>query len=208
MTQTAREPVVVVFGDSITQALEVPSALQWPTLLEERLRRDGRPCRVVNAGVGGNTTGLGLDRMQADVLEHSPYLVTVEFGLNDCHWAEVAGPRTGEAQFRKQQERIGRRVLEETDAKLVYITNQPTLLHALQPDGRPYDDSNRAYNEITREVAAGLGAPVIDIERAWDGGDTPLAELLSFDGIHLSARGNGEYSQVIGDVLTAHVPPA
>ena len=208
MTHIQSRPVIVTFGDSITQAMEVPFSQRWPTLLEERLRQDGRPCLVVNSGVGGDTTGLGLARMEADVLAHSPDLVTVEFGLNDCNSADAWGPRTGSEQFREQQSRIGRRVLDETDAQLFYVTNQPTLLYAPQHDGRPYEEGNRAYNEITREVAAGFGVPVIDVERAWDEGDTPLAELLSFDGVHLSARGNGEYAQVVGDVLTAHVPPA
>jgi hypothetical protein len=38
---------------------------------------------VVNAGISGNTASAGLNRLQKDVLDQRPDLVTVMFGLND-----------------------------------------------------------------------------------------------------------------------------
>ena len=39
--------------------------------------------KVINAGISGHTTTEGLARLDRDVLQHKPDLVTVSFGLND-----------------------------------------------------------------------------------------------------------------------------
>ena len=39
---------------------------------------------MINAGISGNNTLQGLERLDRDVLRLSPDLVTVCFGLNDC----------------------------------------------------------------------------------------------------------------------------
>src|SRR5439155_6852217 len=45
--------VIVAFGDSLTAGLGVAPDEAYPARLEERLRREGYPYRVVNAGVSG-----------------------------------------------------------------------------------------------------------------------------------------------------------
>jgi lysophospholipase L1-like esterase len=62
---------VVCLGDSITHA-------GYPEELEKMLK-----VRVINAGVGGNTSRQGLARLQRDVLAHKPDAVVVFFGTND-----------------------------------------------------------------------------------------------------------------------------
>lgn len=41
---------------------------------------------IINAGLNGTTTNVGITRIDRDVLRYSPDLVVVCFGLNDCHW--------------------------------------------------------------------------------------------------------------------------
>ena len=208
MADLVASPTIVALGDSITAAAEVMPSQRWPHLLERRFEADGTPCRVVNSGVGGETTAMGLARFDADVLGPRPHIVTVEFGFNDCHIADGARPRTSTHQFRENQLQIGTRILDDAEAALFFITNHPTLIFDPQADGRPYDASSRAYNEITRGVAGQLGAALIDVERAWDATAMPLEELLNWDLIHLSARGNQEYARVVGDVLAIHLTTA
>ncbi|MFN8857332.1 MAG: SGNH/GDSL hydrolase family protein, partial [Planctomycetaceae bacterium] len=43
----------------------------------------GVEIQVINAGISGNTTADALRRLEADVLNHRPHLVTIMFGLND-----------------------------------------------------------------------------------------------------------------------------
>ena len=42
------------------------------------------PVNIINAGISGTTAPFGLKRIERDVLRHSPDLVVVCFGLNDC----------------------------------------------------------------------------------------------------------------------------
>ena len=43
---------------------------------------------IINAGINGDSTSYGLERLQRDVLKFSPDLVTVSYRLNDCHMGE------------------------------------------------------------------------------------------------------------------------
>lgn len=43
----------------------------------------GAAIKVINAGISGNTTVDGRKRLDNDVLQHHPALVTISFGLND-----------------------------------------------------------------------------------------------------------------------------
>src|SRR2546427_13272753 len=58
----SQERVIVAFGDSLTAGQGVPAAQSYPALLAARLRAEGYPYRVVNAGVSGDTTAGGLRR--------------------------------------------------------------------------------------------------------------------------------------------------
>jgi acyl-CoA thioesterase I len=76
------ERVVVAFGDSLTAGLGVAPEEAWPALVEARLRKEGYPYRVVNAGVSGDTTAGGLRRVDW-VLRNRPAIAVVALGAND-----------------------------------------------------------------------------------------------------------------------------
>lgn len=79
----AREPLILVVGDSIGAAYGLPVERGWTQLLERRLRREGYDYRVLNASVTGDTTRGGLARLP-DLLErHDPSIVILELGGND-----------------------------------------------------------------------------------------------------------------------------
>jgi acyl-CoA thioesterase-1 len=78
----ANERVVAVLGDSLTAGLGVAADEAWPALVEARLRREGYPYRVVNAGVSGDTTAGGLRRVDW-VLRSRPEVTVVALGAND-----------------------------------------------------------------------------------------------------------------------------
>jgi len=79
----SREPLVIFLGDSLTagRGLSVDSA--FPALVAKALRERGRPIREVNAGVSGDTTSLGLDRV-GYLLEQKPDVLVVGLGVNDA----------------------------------------------------------------------------------------------------------------------------
>lgn len=78
----AEERVIVALGDSLTAGLGVAQERAWPALIQTRLRREGYPYRVVNAGVSGDTSAGGLRRVDW-VLRARPEVVIVALGTND-----------------------------------------------------------------------------------------------------------------------------
>ncbi|HXG15763.1 MAG TPA: arylesterase [Calidithermus sp.] len=76
------ERVIVALGDSLTAGWGVAPDEAWPALIERRLRREGYPYRVVNAGVSGDTSAGGRARLDW-VLRSQPEVVVVALGAND-----------------------------------------------------------------------------------------------------------------------------
>ncbi|MDE1155486.1 MAG: arylesterase [Acidobacteriaceae bacterium] len=82
-TQTDTRPLLLCFGDSITAGYGIESGNTYPQDLQALLDQAGYHYRVVNAGISGNTTKDGLDRLQ-HLLARKPQLAVVEFGGNDA----------------------------------------------------------------------------------------------------------------------------
>ena len=82
MPASASERVIVALGDSLTAGFGVAPEEAWPALVEARLRREGYPFRVVNAGVSGDTSAGGLRRVDW-VLRNRPEVAVVALGGND-----------------------------------------------------------------------------------------------------------------------------
>ncbi len=72
-------PIIVTFGDSLTQGV---SGKSYPAFLQDLLDRSGYHYRVDNQGVSGDTTTDGLARID-NVIAVKPALVVLEFGGND-----------------------------------------------------------------------------------------------------------------------------
>ena len=74
--------MIVAFGDSLTAGFGVEPGYSYPDFLQKELDRAGYKWRVVNAGVSGDTTTDGVNRL-GEVLGYKPRVVMVEFGGND-----------------------------------------------------------------------------------------------------------------------------
>lgn len=79
----AAEPVVLVSGDSLSAAYGMPLESGWVALLQQRLRSQGYPHRVINTSISGETTAGGLARLPQALAEHKPKIVLIELGAND-----------------------------------------------------------------------------------------------------------------------------
>lgn len=79
----AAEPVILVFGDSLSAAYGIPRNLGWVALLENRLAEEGFPHKVVNASISGETTAGGLSRLPVALDQFEPAIVIIELGAND-----------------------------------------------------------------------------------------------------------------------------
>lgn len=75
--------VVLVFGDSLSAAYRMPEERGWVALMQDRMKAEGLPYRIVNASVSGETTGGGLARLPAMLTANNPDIVVLELGGND-----------------------------------------------------------------------------------------------------------------------------
>lgn len=75
-------PVLTALGDSLTEGYGVAAEDAYPAQLEVRLRADGLPWQVVNAGLSGETSSGALSRLDW-VLKTKPQAVLLVTGAND-----------------------------------------------------------------------------------------------------------------------------
>jgi len=74
---------VLLFGDSLTAAYGIDQAKGWGALLEQRIKQNNIPYRVINASISGDTTQNGLSRLSTSLTKHQPDVVIIELGAND-----------------------------------------------------------------------------------------------------------------------------
>lgn len=81
----APERLILGFGDSLMAGYGLKGSESFPAQLEARLRAEGRPVRVHNAGVSGDTTAGGRARLPwvLNSLKKKPDLAILELGAND-----------------------------------------------------------------------------------------------------------------------------
>ncbi|HLL27991.1 MAG TPA: GDSL-type esterase/lipase family protein [Xanthobacteraceae bacterium] len=108
------EPVqIVAFGDSNTAGFRVLEKNAYPAQLERALRAKGHDVHVLNSGVSGNTSGMGLSRIDKAV-PPGTQIAIVYFGRNDLRWGVEP------AKFRANVEEIVKR-LRARDIKVLLI---------------------------------------------------------------------------------------
>jgi len=74
---------IVAFGDSLTAGFGLLENESYPYLLQERLKADGYDYEVLNAGVSGDTTVGGLERIDWSLEQKNVEIIILELGAND-----------------------------------------------------------------------------------------------------------------------------
>ncbi|MDB5387648.1 MAG: lysophospholipase L1-like esterase [Planctomycetaceae bacterium] len=148
--------------------------------------------KMINAGISGNTTVNGLERLDRDVLSQKPDLVTVMFGLNDM-------TRIPPEQYRANLMTIIRRCWETGSDVLLSTPN-----NVINTGGRP-SKKLEEYCEIIRDVGRTLSVPVADcyaqmeVLRAKD----PIAwRLLLSDEIHPNLDGHKRMGEILAQAIS------
>lgn len=183
-TRAVSERVVVALGDSLTSGLGVAPDEAYPALLEARLRREGYPYRVVNAGVSGDTSAGGLRRVDW-VLRTRPDVVIVALGANDgLRGLSVDALRDNLEAIVTRVQAAGARVL------LAGMRVPPNY-------GEAYA---RAFAAVFPAVARRTGVPLAPFLLEGVAGETRLNQP---DGIHPTPAGQ----RVIAERLWPHLRP-
>ncbi len=206
---------LVAFGDSTTAprgALKV-----YAGILDAELRDEQPAIRVVNAGVGGNTTQNARARFQSDVLERKPDVVVIQFGINDSAvdvWKTppATKPRVALKPF-VENLRYFVRTLKSRGAEVILMTPNPLRWTAkLRPKyGKPpyrpdeqdgFNVTLKPYAEQVREVAGAEKVPLIDVYQLFEEAgkrEGQSVDGLLLDGMHPNDRGH----RLIADKLLA-----
>lgn len=75
-------PVIVAFGDSLTAGYGVDPGKSFPDFLQQMIDEAGLRYRVANAGISGDTTSGGIERLDT-LVAMKPAIVILELGPND-----------------------------------------------------------------------------------------------------------------------------
>lgn len=73
---------ILFFGDSLTAGYGLSPEEAFPALVEKQLTAKGKPCKVINAGLSGETSAGGLTRIDW-VLRQPVDIFVLELGAND-----------------------------------------------------------------------------------------------------------------------------
>ena len=164
-------PTVVFLGDSITSGHRLPASAAFPHRLGQAL---GIP--VVNAGISGDTTEGGLQRLDRDVLAHRPRLVVVELGVND-----VFGGRPSERSVGNLRE-ITRRIRSQGAGVILLHISLPSV-------------AGDGLRLPLREIARAEGATLVE---DFGAGVIPGH---TYDGLHPDERGQALLAERLLPIL-------
>lgn len=74
---------IVILGDSISAGYGLDRKESYPSLLQDKIRAEGLPYEVVNAGVSGDTTAGGLRRLEWALGKQGADVLVIALGGND-----------------------------------------------------------------------------------------------------------------------------
>ena len=200
---------IVALGDSITNGAGLAGVTEADTFRDivrrELSKRLGSKVEVVNAGVNGDIVTLAIGRLQVDVLDRKPDIVTVMFGGNEAGFyrPETGGfadtPRVGRDEFKAALGKVVDR-LRAQGIMVVLMTCPPMTdrywgvrLDAYQKHGINF--LVKDYAQAMRDVAAEKRVELIDVYRSFQ--QNPSTRDYFPDGLHPDARGH----RVIADLL-------
>ncbi len=76
-------PKIIAFGDSLTAGFGLEENESYPYLLQQKLKADGYDYEVINAGVSGDTSLGGLERIDWTLETDNIQILILELGAND-----------------------------------------------------------------------------------------------------------------------------
>lgn len=165
------KPKIVAFGDSLTAGFGVAEKESYPYLLQEKLNADGYNYEVVNAGVSGETSAGGLDRVDWTLDQNNVQIMILELGANDM----LRGLSVPE--MRKNLDAI----IKKAKSKNIQI-----LLCGLFPPDAPVSKEQGAFARTFQDLAKENDVAFLPFFLENVGG---VKNLNQADGIHPNAEG-------------------
>lgn len=166
----------MAFGDSLFAGYGLPQDQGFAPVLERALAEEGMAAKVLNAGVSGDTTTAGRQRLAfvLDGIERKPDVVIVGLGANDM----LRGLDT-----EKARDNLDAMLAELKARKIDVVLTGMLAAPNLGPDYA--EKFNPIYPALARKYQVPLYPFFLD-------GVTGQAELLLPDGLHPNSKGVSE----------------
>jgi acyl-CoA thioesterase-1 len=186
------ERLVLAFGDSLYAGYGLDRGQSLPDAVQARLRRDGINATIVNAGVSGDTTAAGRQRLGfvLDNLPRKPDLVLLGLGGNDVlRQLPAAETRANMAAMLDELHKRGLPVV------LTGMKAPPNL-------GTAYLTAfDRIWPDLAKRDQAGLYPFVLD-------GVIGDPKLMQADRVHPNATGVARIADRLTPLVAAGLKPA
>jgi acyl-CoA thioesterase I len=167
----AAKPIkMVVLGDSLSAGLGLSAPAAFPQRLQKSLKDNGIAVEMINAGVSGDTSSGGRDRLDWSVPDGTDAVI-VELGANDA--------------LRGIDPAVTRSALSDIVRRLKARGVAVMLCGMLAPPNYGADYSAR-FNAIYPELAKSLAVPLYPFFLQGVAAD---ARLNQADGLHPTAEG-------------------
>ena len=182
----SNDSTILIIGDSLSAGLGVSYNQSWPSLLQDRLNKNGYTIQVVNAGISGDTTAGGNERLPKLLSQYAPEIVVIELGGND-------GLRGTSIDSIESNLRSMIKAALDRDAQIILIGMQ------LPPNyGNTYATSfQNLFPTLANEYSIVLVERLIQrmMNEVWQ------QSLMQMDGIHPNAKGHIQIENLIWDSL-------
>lgn len=195
-------PKLVCLGDSITAKEKDKSGT---VKITPRLERVLPGWTIINAGVGGDNTRGALNRLQTDVLNYSPDLVTVLLGTAD------ASNNKG-IDIKEYQQNLRSIVEQITPQKTLLISSPPIDERLLSARKKAFPQSNfvtmetlEQYVKIVAEVARSTDSNFLDLWSKMRSQPNYSKFLKIKDGVHFNQQGYEFLTQVLAQKIQSIV---
>ena len=170
-TPGATKPIkMVVLGDSLSAGLGLQASAAFPARLQKSLKASGIEVDMINAGVSGDTSSGGRDRLDWSVPEGTEAVI-VELGANDA--------------LRGIDPKVTRSALTDILTGLKARKIAVLLCGMVAPPNYGSDYSAR-FNAIYPDLAKSFGVPLYPFFLEGVAAD---AKLNQADGMHPTAEG-------------------
>ena len=166
----AKPVKMVVLGDSLSAGYGLPAPAAFPVRLQKALEAKGIAVDMINAGVSGDTTSGGRERLDWSVPEGTEAVI-IELGANDA--------------LRGTDPAVTRAALSDIVTKLKARKIAVLLCGMVAPPNYGSDYAAR-FNAIYPELAKSFGVPLYPFFLDGVAADTRLNQA---DGMHPTAEG-------------------
>ena len=182
---------ILAFGDSLFAGYGVGEANSYPALLEDALREQGINARIANAGVSGDTSQAGAQRLAftLDAQAEKPDLVILELGGNDM--LRGVAPDQTRASFEAMLGELRQRDI-------------PVLLMGMRAPPNYGPEYQTQFDGLYGELASEYNAELIPF---WLEAIYQDPSLFQSDRIHPTVEGIEALVADTADKVAAALPP-